>query len=88
MGSVARRGTFSACAHPSEPSWPSAQTRPEDVFLLWLLQLPEGTDVAEAARKEITQMDRDAPLSPRATRLRELMAEAIEAGASRAARRR
>lgn len=88
MGSVARHGPFSTREQPSEPSWPSPQTRPEDVFLLWLLQLPEGTDVAEAARKEITRMDRNAPLSPRAARLRELMAEAIDAGVTRASRRR
>ena len=88
MGSVARPETFPARQHPSERPWPSPRTRPEDVFLLWLLQLPEGTDVAEAARKEIIRMDRNPPLSPKAARLRELMAEATESGASQAPRRR
>ena len=87
MGSVARPGTFLDGDRPSEPPRPSARTSPEDVFLLWLLQLPEGVDVAEAARIEIARLDRAAPLSPGPARLRELMAEAAETGPPRVARR-
>ncbi len=88
MGSVARHGPFPAGKHPSEAPQPSTQTSPEDVFLLWLLQLPERADVAEAARSEIARLDRAAPLSPGPARLRELMAEAAEAGSPRISRLR
>lgn len=56
-------------------SWPTAQTKPEDVFLAWLLGLPDGTDPAQAARAEIARLDRAAPLAAGPRRLRELMAE-------------
>ena len=57
------------------PRWPSARTSPEDVFLVWLLGLPDGTDPARAARAEIARLDRAAPLAAGPRRLRELMVE-------------
>lgn len=48
MGSVARPAALLDRDHPSEPSRLSAQVSPEDVFLLWLLRLPEGADIVEA----------------------------------------
>ena len=87
MGSIARHRTLPAREHPPGPSWPLAQARPEDVFLLWLLQLPEGADIAEAARKEIVRLDGAAPLAPGPARLRELMAEAVETGSPRVSRK-
>lgn len=87
MGSVARPAALLDRDHPSEPSRLSAQVSPEDVFLLWLLRLPEGADIVEAARDEIARLDRLAPLPPGPARLRALMAEAAEAGSPRVARR-
>ena len=57
-------------------AWPLAETRPEDVFLAWLLRLPAGVDVAAAAAAEIMLLDRAAPLSPGLSRLRQLMSDA------------
>ena len=59
--------------------WPSRRTRPEDVFLAWLLTLPSGADVAQAARREIARLDRAAPLDAGPERLRQLMMELVEA---------
>ena len=71
-------------------SWPSAQASPEDVFMIWLLRLPDGTDVAEAARDVIARLDRAAPLAPGPLRLRALLEEAAATRprAARAARPR
>lgn len=50
---------------------------PEDVFLAWLLSLPDDADVAAAARLEIARLDRKAPLSAGPLRLRQLMEQAV-----------
>lgn len=34
------------------------QPTPEDLFLAWLLRLPYGADVSQAARLEIARLDR------------------------------
>jgi len=70
-------GTISAARGEGRPaaSWPSSRTSPEDVFLVWLLGLPDGTDPARAALAEIDRLDRAAPLAAGPRRLRELMAE-------------
>ncbi|MDP3896068.1 MAG: hypothetical protein Q8Q62_05285 [Mesorhizobium sp.] len=55
------------------PSVP-AYCAPEEVFLAWLLWLPEGADMATAARREIARIDRvDNPADP-LVRLRTLLA--------------
>lgn len=71
-----------AAPEAADPSrrWPAPQTRPEDVFLAWLLALPDGADAAEAARREIARLDRAAPLAPGLERLRQLMIELARAG--------
>lgn len=57
---------------------------PEDVFLAWLLALPEGMDLAQAARREIARLDAAAPLGPGPARLRGLFIEAATAAAANA----
>src|SRR3546814_4660586 len=49
--------------------------RPEDVFLAWLCSLPEGADIAAAARREVARIERRAPLRPELQRLRDLFLE-------------
>lgn len=70
-------GTIRTAGDEGRPAarWPSSQTCPEDVFLAWLLGLPEGTDPAQAALVEIERIDRAAPRGAGPQRLRELMAE-------------
>lgn len=70
-------GTTIAAEDAGRPGsrWPSARTSPEDVFLIWLLGLPEGADPAEAALAEIARLDAAAPLAAGPRRLRELMME-------------
>ena len=87
MGSLARRETFPHNNNRSGKSRISAGTSPEDVFLFWLLLLPEGTDIAEAARDEIARLDRAAPLPPGPARLRELMAQTAKTGSPPIARK-
>lgn len=52
--------------------WPSPRTEPEDVFIVWLLGLPEGADPAEAARTEIARIDAKGLADGRLHRLRAL----------------
>jgi hypothetical protein len=52
---------------------------PEDVFLAWLLGLPNDADVALAAHHEIARLDAAAPLPAGPKRLRELFFAAVEA---------
>lgn len=59
----------------------------EDVFLAWLLHLPDGTDLAEAARREIDRLDEAAPLPHEPRRLRSLFVEAVQAGSFMPGRR-
>lgn len=82
MDLVARRARSARRRRPSAASWPSARACPEDVFFVWLLRLPDGADIARAAREEIARLDRAAPLPPGAVRLRELMVAASKAGPS------
>jgi hypothetical protein len=56
--------------------WPTAQSRAEDVFLAWVLGLPDDADIALAAKVEVARLDRSAPLPPGAERLREFLVEA------------
>ena len=63
----------------AESALRSELPQPEDVFLAWRLWLPEGTDVAAAARREVARLERHTPLRPELKRLRDLFLEAIEA---------
>ncbi len=67
-----------ASAEDARPAarWPAAQTRPEDVFLAWLVALPEDADIAAAARAQIARIDRVVPASAPLRRLRALFEEA------------
>lgn len=64
-------GTTRATERPAG-RWPSPRTEPEDVFLVWLLGLPEGADPAEAARIEIARIDAAGLADDRLHRLRAL----------------
>ena len=46
---------------------------PEDVFIAWLLWLPDDVDLPEAALQEVARLDRRAALPPGAKRLRDLL---------------
>jgi len=72
---------FSPFRHSAAASWPSSQARPEDIFIIWLLQLPMEADLAAAASAEIVRIDREAqPHSPTVTRLREFLVEVTKSG--------
>lgn len=60
--------------------WPSPRTEPEDVFLVWLLGLPEGADPAEAARVEIARIDAAGLAQEKLRRLRALFSALALAG--------
>jgi len=47
-------------------------TPPEEVFLLWLLWLPDGAEVKAAARSEIERIDASRADDPRTLRLKSL----------------
>jgi len=51
---------------------------PEEVFLAWLLSLPDGVDITSAATAEIVRIDRVRLRSARGKRLRELFVAAAE----------
>jgi hypothetical protein len=51
---------------------------PEEVFLAWLLSLPDGVDITSAATAEIVRIDRVRLRSTRGKRLRELFVAAAE----------
>jgi hypothetical protein len=51
---------------------------PEEVFLAWLLSLPDSVDASDAAVAEIVRVDRAQLRSPRGKRLRELFVAATE----------
>ena len=53
-----------------------AGLRPEDVFMVWLIGLPRGTDVPHAARAEIARIDCAASSHVGVSRLRDLFAQA------------
>ena len=46
---------------------------PEDIFIAWLLWLPDDVDLPEAALQEVARLDRRAALPPDAKRLRDLL---------------
>lgn len=60
--------------------WPSPRTEPEDVFLVWLLGLPEGADPAAAARIEIARIDAAGLAQEKLRRLRALFCALALAG--------
>jgi hypothetical protein len=51
---------------------------PEDIFLVWVLSLPDGVDVSVAAAAEIVRLDDARLRSTRVKRLRELFVAAAE----------
>jgi len=51
---------------------------PEEIFLAWLLSLPDGVDVSSAAAAEIVRLDHVRLRSVRGKRLRELFVAAAE----------
>jgi hypothetical protein len=51
---------------------------PEEIFLAWLLSLPDGVDAPEAAAAEIVRLDRARVRSRARERLRELFVAAAE----------
>lgn len=51
---------------------------PEEIFLAWLLSLPDSVDASDAAAAEVVRLDRARLRSPRCKRLRELFVAAAE----------
>jgi len=51
---------------------------PEEIFLAWLLSLPDSVDATDAAAEEVVRLDRLRPHSPGARRLRELFLAAAK----------
>ena len=51
---------------------------PEEIFLAWLLSLPDGVDVSSAASAEIVRLDRARLGSACGKRLRELFVATAE----------
>jgi hypothetical protein len=51
---------------------------PEEIFLAWILSLPDGVDAPRAAMAEIARLDRVRLHSFRGKRLRELFVAATE----------
>jgi hypothetical protein len=58
---------------------------PEEVFLVWLLSLPDGVDASGAAVAEIARLDCVRLHSARGRRLRELFVAATECSISNGA---
>jgi hypothetical protein len=50
--------------------------RSEDMFLAWFFGLPDGADVAEAARIEIARIDKSALPCEQVSRLRTMLVQA------------
>ena len=75
MGRIDHRANH--CAVPRQDGAASPQRcslpSPEDVFIAWLLWLPDGVDLPEAALQEVARLDRRPALSPGAERLRDLL---------------
>jgi hypothetical protein len=51
---------------------------PEEIFLAWLVSLPDGVDVSTAAAAKIVRLDLARLRSARGKRLRELFVAAAE----------
>ena len=64
--------------------WPSPRTRPEDIFLAWLIALPDNADPVDAARIEIARIDRTGLANDNLSRLRALFAELAQTAGARA----
>jgi hypothetical protein len=58
----------------------SAETSasPEEIFLAWLLDLPNNVDVSDAATAQVVRLDQARVRSRRGKRLRELFVAAAE----------
>ena len=75
MGRIDHRANHWAVPHQDGAA--SSQRRslpsPEDVFIAWLLWLPDGVDLPEAALQEVARLDLRPALPPGAERLRDLL---------------
>jgi hypothetical protein len=56
---------------------------PEDIFLAWLIRLPDGVDPSDAAAAEVVRLDRARLRSPSRERLRELFVAAAKSAATK-----
>lgn len=75
-------------ANRQPPVVREALPAPEDVFLAWLLALPDILDVATAARREVARLDAAGEMGPGPARLKRLLVEAATAPAGPARPRR
>jgi hypothetical protein len=57
---------------------PEDPASPEEIFLAWLLDLPDGLDASHAAALEVLRLDETLLRSRRSKRLRELFVAAAE----------
>ncbi len=76
MGSSVPRGHLDAQAPQISGRPPLALASPEDVFLAWLVALPDDADIAAAARVQIARIDGVALATAPLRRLRALLEEA------------
>lgn len=65
------------------PVLQSRLPEPEDIFLAWLLQVPEGVDLAAAAQREVERIDQSRVRGMAVARLRDLFVAAARSAARR-----
>ncbi|RJG46903.1 hypothetical protein [Mesorhizobium sp. DCY119] len=70
MGSHWQSGAIERPAGSAASVEDPALSCPEDIFLSWLLWLPQGSDIRTAAAREVARLDRRAPLPDGLRRLR------------------
>ncbi|SFU12913.1 hypothetical protein [Mesorhizobium sp. YR577] len=82
MGSHWQSGAIERSAGSAASVEDLALSCPEEIFLSWLLWLPQGSDIRTAAAREVARLDRRAPLPDDLRRLRALLITAAEGAAS------
>jgi hypothetical protein len=82
MGSHWQSGAIERLGNRAASAEASTLSCPEDIFLSWLLWLPQGSDIRTAAAREVARLDRRAPLPDGLRRLRALLITAADGAAS------
>jgi len=63
----------------AEQPRPSGRPAPKEVFMLWLMLLPEKANKVTAARQEIARIDASSVFNQETRELRELFTEIVDA---------
>lgn len=67
--------------HPiDEQPRPRGRPAPRDVFMMWLMLLPEGADQRQAAMREISRIDASRADTPDTDELRQLFVDLSASG--------